>query len=201
MIAQSRASDLLPVAAGGTLGTGGVSSGVGCLRRLVWGTHAPVHLQHVCGIVAVPSWPGSNPAEWFWRIIARCLSITAFTFVSQEAQHHWSSLVGPRREVSWWNTACLRLLCAKTALWPYLPYSTPSACRTVPALHDIVALPSQQTFWIPTKYKLLHEKCDVANTSTIYASTASSMVIRACFVRAAECLLETSGTILPEIMA
>jgi len=72
-------AEVLPVGAGGVLGSGGVSFGVRSLRRSGGGAPVPLYLQGVCGFFAVPLWEGRQPDVWFWRSIAGCLCIAAFT--------------------------------------------------------------------------------------------------------------------------
>jgi len=61
--------------------------------------------------------------------------------VAQETQHPASSLLGPWREVSWLRISYPLLRRTKSLLWPFWPYSMPGACRTVPAVPDLFALP------------------------------------------------------------
>ena len=58
----------------------GVGSGVSCLHQTDGGAPGPMHLQRLRGFLAVPLWQGRQPSVWFWRIIAGCLCIVAFTF-------------------------------------------------------------------------------------------------------------------------
>jgi len=58
---------------GGNSGRGG--AGLGALAPL------PLRLHQVCGFVAVPFWHGRQPSVGFSRILARCLSIAAFTLL------------------------------------------------------------------------------------------------------------------------
>jgi len=62
-------------------GRSGVGSGVRTLRRAGGGAHVPSRLQRVCGFFAVPFWHGRQPDVWFWRSIAGCLRIAAFTLL------------------------------------------------------------------------------------------------------------------------
>jgi hypothetical protein len=55
---------VLPVAACGVPGAGGVGSGVRTLRRAGGGAPVPLHLQRVCGFFAVPVWQGRQPDVW-----------------------------------------------------------------------------------------------------------------------------------------
>jgi len=59
--------------------------GVGCggrtLRRAGGGAPVPLHLQRVCGFLAVPFWHGRQPDVWFCRSIAGCLCFAAFTLL------------------------------------------------------------------------------------------------------------------------
>jgi len=83
MISRRQAPEVSPVEAGGIAGrsavSSGVSSGVCCLRQLGGGAPIHLHLQCVCWFFTVPFGQGRHPGVWFWRSIARCLSITAFT--------------------------------------------------------------------------------------------------------------------------
>ena len=62
-------------------------------------------------------------------------------FYAVETENLASSLLGLRCEVSWSKTAFPLLRCAKTRHCPFWHYSTPGACRTVPAVPDLLALP------------------------------------------------------------
>jgi len=85
MISRCWSPEVLPVDASGVPGRGGVGSGVGsgfcCLRRLGGGAPVPLHLQRVCRFFEVPFWQGRHPGVWFWRSIAGCLAIAAFTLL------------------------------------------------------------------------------------------------------------------------
>jgi len=81
MIWELWALQLLPVGADRVSGRGGVGSGVRCQRRLGVGVPVWLHLQHVCKFFAGPFWEGTDPAVWFWRSIAGCLCIAAFTML------------------------------------------------------------------------------------------------------------------------
>jgi len=72
---------VLPVGAYGVLGGGGVGSGICSLRQAGGGPPVPLRVQWVCGFFEVPFWQERQPDVWFWRSIARCLCITAFTFL------------------------------------------------------------------------------------------------------------------------
>jgi len=62
-------------------------------------------------------------------------------FHAQEAKHPASSLDGYRRKVSWSGIVFPLLWLTKTLHWPFSQYSRPGACRTVPAVPDLLALP------------------------------------------------------------
>jgi len=81
MIWEGWNAEVLPVGPGGVPGSGGVGSGVCSLRRSGGGAPVPLRLQRVWGFIAVPFWQGRQPAIWFWRSIAGCLCIAAFTFL------------------------------------------------------------------------------------------------------------------------
>jgi len=91
MILRLWAPELIPVEVGSVPGRGGVVCGVGsrvgsgvcCLRLLGVGVPVPLRLQRVCRLFAVQFWQNRHPGGWFWRSIAGCLSITAFTFLCQ----------------------------------------------------------------------------------------------------------------------
>jgi len=74
---------LSPGDTGGIPGEGGVSSGVGCLCRS--GECAPIssHLWDVSWYFVVRRYQGRHRSVMFWRSIAGCLSISAFTFLCQ----------------------------------------------------------------------------------------------------------------------
>jgi len=40
-----------------------------------------LRLQRVCGFFVMPFWQARHPGVWFWRSIAGCLSIPAFTIL------------------------------------------------------------------------------------------------------------------------
>jgi len=71
--------EVLPVGAGGVPCSGGVRSGVGSLRRSGGGAPVPLRLQRVCGFFAVPFWQERQLDIWFWRSIAGCHYIAAFS--------------------------------------------------------------------------------------------------------------------------
>jgi len=73
-------------------------------------------------------------------------------FCAQETQHPTSFLLRPRRVVSLWDISFPQFLRAKGLVKPFWPYSTPGACRTVPAVPDFLALPYLQTCWKPTRH-------------------------------------------------
>jgi len=81
LIRELWAPEMLPVGAGGNQGRDGVSSGVDFLCQLERGAPVPLLLQHLCRLFVVPFWQGRHLAGWFWRSIARCLSIAAFTYL------------------------------------------------------------------------------------------------------------------------
>jgi len=60
---------------------------------------------------------------------------------AQETEHPTSFLLGRRRVVSLWDISFPQTWRTKSLLWPFWPYSTPGACRTVPAVPDLLALP------------------------------------------------------------
>jgi len=62
-------------------------------------------------------------------------------FYAQETQHPASSLLRPQREVSWFDISFPWLRHVNTLPWPFWPYSRSGACRTVPAVPDLLALP------------------------------------------------------------
>jgi len=70
---------LSPGGTDGVPGRDGVGSGVGYLCQSGGGAPIPLHLQRVYGFFEVPFWQGRHPFMWFWRSIAGCLSIAAFT--------------------------------------------------------------------------------------------------------------------------
>jgi len=73
--------EVILVGAGGVPGRGGVGSGVRSLHRSGGGEAVPLHLQWVCGFIAVPCWQGRQSDVWFWRSIAGCLCIASFTIL------------------------------------------------------------------------------------------------------------------------
>jgi hypothetical protein len=62
-------------------------------------------------------------------------------FCAQETQHPASFVLGSWRVVSLCDILFPQLRRAKSLLWPFWPYSMPGACRTVPAVPDLLALP------------------------------------------------------------
>jgi len=66
---------------GGVLGRGGVGSGFRCLGRSGGGATVPLPLQLVCGLIAALLAQGKHSTVWFWRSIARCYPIAAFTIL------------------------------------------------------------------------------------------------------------------------
>ena len=60
---------------------------------------------------------------------------------AQETQLPASFLLGLQRKVSWQDIAFSLLLCKKTLLWSFWPYSRQGACWTVLAIPDLLALP------------------------------------------------------------
>jgi len=76
---EASAEELLLVWVGGVPGRGAICSVVGCQHRSGRGAPIPLHLQHVCGFIAVPFCQRRHLAVWYWRNIAGCLSIAAFT--------------------------------------------------------------------------------------------------------------------------
>jgi len=78
---ESGTPEVLPVAAGGVPGSGGIGSGVRSLRWSGGGAPVPFCLQRVCRFFTVPFWQGRQPDIWFWQSIAGCLCIAAFTFL------------------------------------------------------------------------------------------------------------------------
>jgi len=81
IISAGWAPEVLPVGVGGVPGEGGVGSGICSLRRAGVGAPVLLRVQLVCGFFAVPFWQGRQPDLWFWRSIAGCLCIAAFTFL------------------------------------------------------------------------------------------------------------------------
>jgi len=85
MISRRWAPEVLPVEASGVLGRGGLGSAVGsrfcCLRRLGRGAPVPLRLQRVCRFFEVPFCQGRHLGIWFWRSIAGCVAIAAFTLL------------------------------------------------------------------------------------------------------------------------
>jgi len=80
MVSAGWAPEVLTVGAGGVPGGGGVDSGIGSLHRAGGGAPSPLRVHGVCGFFAVGIWQGWQPDVWFWRSIAGCLCIAAFTF-------------------------------------------------------------------------------------------------------------------------
>ena len=62
-------------------------------------------------------------------------------FCAPETQHPDSLLLRPRWVISLWDISFARLRRVKSLVWPFWPYSMPGACRTVPAVPDLLALP------------------------------------------------------------
>jgi len=60
-------------------------------------------------------------------------------FCAQETQHPASFRLAPRRVVSLWDILFPQSRPAKCLLWPFWPYPMPGACRTVPAVLDLLA--------------------------------------------------------------
>jgi len=81
MISAGRASEVLIVGVGGVPGGCGEGSGIRSLRRAGGGAPFPFGVQRVSWFFAVPFWQARQPDCWFWRSIARSLSIAAFTFL------------------------------------------------------------------------------------------------------------------------
>jgi len=119
---------------GGVPGRCGIGSGVGSLRRSGGGAPVPLHLQSICGFFAVPFWQGRHPSVWFWRSVAGSLSIAATPFYAAETHHATSSLLALWRKVAWSDTAFSLLQRTETIV-------RPGRCRTVPAIHDLLAVP------------------------------------------------------------
>jgi len=71
-------------------------------------------------------------------------------FYALDTQHPALSLLRPRGVVSGWDILFPLLRRARSLLWHFWPYSTPGACRTVPAVPDLLPLPKLQTCWKPT---------------------------------------------------
>jgi len=70
---------------------------------------------------------------------------------AQETQLPTSSLLGLCSEVSGSGVAFHLLQYTTTLLRPFRPYSTHCACRTVLGVPDLLALPSSQKCWKPTR--------------------------------------------------
>jgi len=87
----------------------------------------------------------------------------------------------------------------KTLLWLFWPNSGQDACRTVQDLPDLLVLPSQLTWWKPTRTMLLSLEWDSAVTSTIYNSVPSSKVFIACSVHSRRRLSPSLSAKIPEL--
>jgi len=84
---------------------------------------------------------GRYPAVWFWRSIAGCLSIATFTIL---CPGNWTPYIVSSWTMVWgllidFEFPLMRYM--KTLLWPFWPYWRPGACRTVPAVPNLLALP------------------------------------------------------------
>jgi len=111
-----------------------------CVRRV------QVHLFHcISSMSADYLWcpfgkEGSRPLG-FYVALPGVFASQSSPFCAQATQHPASSVLGPRHVVCYWSIYFPRLQRAKSLLWPFWPYSTSGACRTVPAVPNLLALP------------------------------------------------------------
>jgi len=106
-----------------------------------WSAPGALRLKRVCGFYPVPFWQARCLLVWFLPIIARCLSIAAFTLLclGNPTPHFF-----PCRISAWgfWLIIAYPLSRhVKILLWPFLPYSRQDACGTIQAVPNLLVLP------------------------------------------------------------
>ena len=128
--------------------------GVGWLYQTGGGAPVPLRLQHVCGFLAVPFWEGRPPSVWFWRIIARGLSITAFTVLcpGNSTPHFVSSLTSAR---GFSIRYCVSSLVVRKnppvailAIFNAMRMSDCSSCTQPPGLASVADMLKTYTKWV-----------------------------------------------------
>jgi len=83
---------------------------------------------------------GSRTCGFDDALLGVCVSQPS-PFHAQETHVPASSVRGTQRVVSLWAIWFPPFLRVKSLPWPFWPYSTPGACRSVPAVPDLLALP------------------------------------------------------------
>jgi len=199
-ISEGWAPEVLPVGAGGMPGGGGVGSGVGSPCWAGRGAPVALHLQCDCGFFVVPFWQGRQPDVWFWRSIARCHCIAAFTFEcpGNSTPRFFSSQTSVRGSSMRYFVSSIEARekhsLAILAIFNARCMSDSSRC-TRPPCFAIVA--DMLKF-----YKTLvaaSNKWNWAVTSTIYQAVASSKVIEACFIHSRGCLSGNASVKIPKL--
>jgi len=179
---------VLLVRAGSVAGRGIVGSGVGSLYRLGGGTPVSLCLQSVCEFVAVADWQGRHSAVWFYQSIAACLSIAAFTFLHPgiSTPRFFSFRTSPRGFlIRYWVSS----IDAKTH-FGHFGYIQGQAHVGLFQLYN-TSLPCHHSRHVAYLQVIScsFKQWDAAITSTIYASVASSRVIKDCFIHSRGWLL------------
>jgi len=199
-IADGWAASLLP---GGTSGVSCgcvVGSGVGCLSHSGGGAPVPLHLQCLWGFCAVPCWQGRQPSVWISWSIAGCHSIPAFTFLcpGNPTPHFFRSRTSAR---GFLNRKCVSSIAAREnsplailAISKARHMSDCSSC-TRPPCRAIVADMLKTYKEISCCIYII----DSAIALTIYASVASSNVVKACLVHSREFISLNSSAKIPEL--
>jgi len=167
----------------GVLGGCGISSGIGCLSRSGGGAPVPLRPQCVGRFCAMPFWQGRQWSVGFSQSIAGCLSIAALTFL-------------------WPGNSTPRFISSRTSARGFLIRNCVSsiAARKNPPVAILVIFKARcmsdcssctQPTCLATVADMLKtykEICccmyilDSTINSTIYASVASSNVVKACLV-------------------
>jgi hypothetical protein len=155
-ICEHWAPEVLLVGAGGVPGCGGIGTGVGAglgsLCRLDGGAPVLLRLQCVSGIFVLPFCQERRLAVWLWPGITGCHSIAAFAMLcpGNSTPCFFSSRTLAQGVLIRYNVFCIAAH-KNPCLQFCWPYSRPGACWTVLAVHNHLALPPQQIYWIPTR--------------------------------------------------
>ena len=184
----------------GVSGGSGIGSGVGCLSHSGAGAPVPLCLQCVWGFCAVPFWQGREPSVWSSQSMAGCLSIAVFTLLcpGNSTPHFFSSRTSAR---GFLIGNCISCTVARDnpplailAIFKARHMSDCSSCTRPPCL-AIVADMLKPNKEISCCIYIL----DSAINSTIYASVASTNVVKACLVHSWGFLSLDSSANIPEL--
>ena len=200
LISDRWAASLLPGGTSGVLGGCGVGSGVGCLSRSGGGAPVPLHHQRVSRFCTVPLCQGRQPSVWFSWSLAACLSIAAFTFLclANSTTRFFTSWTSTRGFLIRNSVSSLAAhnhpLLAILAILEARRISDCSSCTRPPCLAIVAGMLKTCNEISRCIYIL-----DSANTWTMYASVASSNVVKACLVHSRGFLSLNWSAKIPEL--